>query len=536
MLKRVIHSKYIYLSIFILSVAYFSVGLNFDINLYDEGVGLIGAERLSGGQLPYHDFWTIYTPLNYYFLAGFSFVSGYSIILTRILSLLIAVLTVMILHKIIRLANDNQAKLWSGIMLIIVAGYSLFFARGMGIALMLSAASIYFLVRLMGHQSKKKMLFGFLSGLLCGFTILTRIDTGFFLFSSILLTFLTLRIFNKYTEYEPGFNYIKLLFIVLTGVLSAVLPLFVYFASVMDLRLIYDQIIQAPLSVYSAYRKLPRLHIWDVIRATDLKNAFNIFWFGIYSLFTGSIAIVIIEKVWRNRKTSVIHSNRILTALPLIIFAVLLLAQTIVRPDYEHFIPTWLFALTAMLAYLDYNNIKPQARNFSIVFLLMFASYFLIVKYSHYRKSCSDSYSSISSIPRANGIIINNDWKRDLESAVNYIRNNSGTNEKIFVANDRHDRGYRCDVMFYYLSERLPGTKYHELHPGVVSKKVVQTEILNELINNNVRCIVRVMGINSNKEPNLSSESSGVFLLDNFINSNYHIVQDFGMYRILIKN
>ena len=87
--------------------------------------------------------------------------------------------------------------------------------------------------------------------------------------------------------------------------------------------------------------------------------------------------------------------------------------------------------------------------------------------------------------------------------------------------------------MFYFLSERLPATKYHELHSGVVTTEEVQSEIISELKKNNTKYIVRFTEVSIYNEPNLSCVSSGIFLLDNYISSNFNIVEVFGDYQIL---
>ena len=40
------------------------------VGTYDEGLVLVGADRVLRGDMPYRDFWTLYGPGSYYLLAG----------------------------------------------------------------------------------------------------------------------------------------------------------------------------------------------------------------------------------------------------------------------------------------------------------------------------------------------------------------------------------------------------------------------------------------------------------------------------------
>ena len=61
-------------------------------------------------------------------------------------------------------------------------------------------------------------------------------------------------------------------------------------------------------------------------------------------------------------------------------------------------------------------------------------------------------------------------------------------------------------------------------------------EGIKELEKNNVKYIVRFNGIEKFTELNLSCVSSGVFLLDSYIQSKYFVEKTFGEYEILKRN
>jgi hypothetical protein len=137
-------------------------------------------------------------------------------------------------------------------------------------------------------------------------------------------------------------------------------------------------------------------------------------------------------------------------------------------------------------------------------------------------------------INRAQGFYDNSGIAKSLTLAVQYIQDNTGQNEKIFVGNLRHDKVVNSDVMFYFFSQRHSATKYYELHPGLANTQKIQKAIIGDLIKAKVRYIVLWSGSKlKTDEPNESSKSSGVLDLDNFIQRNYKIEKDFSSYLIL---
>ncbi len=52
--------------VFLASLAALFIGMNPALNLYDEGLVLVGAERVFNGEVPYRDFWTMYGPGQFY--------------------------------------------------------------------------------------------------------------------------------------------------------------------------------------------------------------------------------------------------------------------------------------------------------------------------------------------------------------------------------------------------------------------------------------------------------------------------------------
>jgi hypothetical protein len=104
---------------------------------------------------------------------------------------------------------------------------------------------------------------------------------------------------------------------------------------------------------------------------------------------------------------------------------------------------------------------------------------------------------------------------------------------KPFVGLNRHDKILWNDVLLYFLSERPSAIKWHEFDPGVQTTIEIQTKIVGELQSRQPRYIVLSSESEGVEEPNESSRSSGVTILDQFIHANYHAVAAFGPITIL---
>jgi hypothetical protein len=105
--------------------------------------------------------------------------------------------------------------------------------------------------------------------------------------------------------------------------------------------------------------------------------------------------------------------------------------------------------------------------------------------------------------------------------------------DTVYIGLTRHDRVFANDVMLYFISERDSPTRYQELHPGLVNTEPVQREMIADLEKHAPKLIVLTNMFEGANEPNDSSLSSGVHLLDDYIRDHYHLATTAGSYRFL---
>src|SRR4051812_4396531 len=65
-----------------------NLGFHLGLNRIDEGFSAYGAQRILNGEIPYKDFWTIYLPAHYYFLALVFKIFGTTLWVERVWSIL----------------------------------------------------------------------------------------------------------------------------------------------------------------------------------------------------------------------------------------------------------------------------------------------------------------------------------------------------------------------------------------------------------------------------------------------------------------
>jgi hypothetical protein len=120
----------------------------------------------------------------------------------------------------------------------------------------------------------------------------------------------------------------------------------------------------------------------------------------------------------------------------------------------------------------------------------------------------------------------------DYARVANYLNAHSRRNERILVALDRHDKVFKNAPALYFAAGRQPGTHWAQFDPGLQTRPDIQAAIVHDLVRNSVRWVVRDGSFDQVEEPNGSAQSSGVRLLDSYLDQNYRPVASSGMVSI----
>ena len=120
------------------------------------------------------------------------------------------------------------------------------------------------------------------------------------------------------------------------------------------------------------------------------------------------------------------------------------------------------------------------------------------------------------------------------DMVIEYVREHVPPDAPLFSALPSHGRALGNDVTLYFLSRRRPSTYWYTFNPGVTTTAPVQSRIARDLERSGTPLVV-VWRVPFPVEPNASSRSSGVHILDAYLAANYRAARDIGQYRVLTR-
>jgi hypothetical protein len=136
-------------------------------------------------------------------------------------------------------------------------------------------------------------------------------------------------------------------------------------------------------------------------------------------------------------------------------------------------------------------------------------------------------------LPAADGVRARAPRALALERAAGFIRERVPPGDPIYVATKRSDLITSGNPLLYVLADRPNATRYDIAAPGVVTSAPVQREIVGDLRRKRPLVVRWIAPITAEPEPNRAGRSSGVTILDEFIEREYRQVAKLGYYVML---
>lgn len=525
---------------------YLFPGCNDGYSIYDEGIAIYGAERVFHGQVPYRDFWTMYAPGQYYLLALLFKLFGMSLMVERVASALIAAALCTFIYAIVRSFTGRAIAVMCVMIAAVWMGGLKMFGSPMPTALMLALGSALTFVSFISTQHRSYLI---ISGLLAGAAALFRHDIGVYtLTAEVVMTAVSAMASRSRTSpgaEKKGGNLIRPVVLLAGGFALIVIPAAAYLLSRVPLADIYADLIWFPSTVYPHVRRLPFPLLWAncptdtparFVRALiSPSNPSFPFYIPIAVYLIGVVYFVRIivtrkRQEWSSRQKGTIF---------FLVLGLFYFLQAIVRCDIHHFIPTFLPAIVVsglLIFELLNQSGRGRPRLSGWIALLVVTVSALSVqrtalfhRFNLIRETVTGETHCRIPFERAAGIRVDGDCSAYAD-LIGYLRKAVPQGEKIYVGNSRHDRIAKNDILLYFLADRESAVRYHELHPGLATTEAVQREIIAALESEQVQYVV--LAEFSGDEPNGSSKSSGVHVLDNYLRDNYGIAKSFGNYSV----
>ncbi len=573
-LLTLFNTKTILISSFLIfNLCFIYSNYNIGYNIYDDGIAAFGASRVLHGEMPYRDFWTCYAPGNFYLEALLFRAFGENLLVQRVYGGVVVFLFPLIVWFLTKKVMKWQYALAVAALIALSFGFC-----GPVYGMAFTTAGLFYLLSVNviigpGFVIRKNNLF--VAGILAGCTILFKHEFGL---AAAIATI-------AYLFIEDPKNGLSRNKIYILGMICFVLPAGLYFMWNVPIKELLDQFVRFPLEIFPDFRRLP-------------FPAFNISFdaFPFYYPVLVFILTVVVQsrKALRDRlknisstdkislmfmalgmmlflesKTRADNAHMFLTVAVCVILSVFLSASALEEPDIFLQCAAVLILIanvTLGISFLKYGAEGFYRPFFNVpIFILFITALIMAVRVSWQGKKsipyiwivpavlvvvtlCAFNIKTSSLLPtfgtpegfcgslfpQAKGIVVPFGAEKNMYLTVNYLESQTPKTQKLFIGSMRHDILSVNNVLIYFFAGYNCATRYHELHPGVVTTLEAQSEIIRELQQQkDTKIVLKENPLIS--EPNESSVSSGVRVLDEFIRQNYDVECPFGPYYILIE-
>jgi hypothetical protein len=507
---------------------------------YDEGFAIFDAVRVIDGDIPYRDFWLLYPPGQTYMLAGVFSLSGTTALSARIYDTLIRLAIVIAIYLAIRETTSQGWALAASAVATLLISAARYYAYAVWPAL----ASVFFsIVCLLVYikSNKARWLIG--AGILAGLAAVFRWDIGLYVAISAGAGIFLAQ--AQHLEFSGPQKPVRMLgaairpVAIFSGTAALiVLPCYGIFAITGDFGELWAQIF-AFVAVLGPTRSVAIPSLIPPMPSDSANGFINtylllVYWMQFYVPILIFVAIAA-RYGWQIFKRRFVLDIPQTANITLMCLGITFFAQALSRYDFIHVVPSTIvaFLLAVPLVGELISGLRSRATRLAVGLISgLFAAFYLAIPIGMlaFIVNATSPLGCYSQLARAGCIDVDDNQ----EKAVQYIREHTPDGEIIFVGNQRHDLILANDIAFYFLADRPSGTKYSEMHTGAIRTRSVQEEIIQNLEAVDVQWVILVE-MPESQEPNLSSVSSGVTILDEYIDANYSSVITFGGYEILKK-
>jgi hypothetical protein len=496
------------------------------LDVYDEGIRVHGAQRVYAGDVPYRDFYAIYGPATFYWTAGLFKIFGVQLLVFRLSLILFNALAATAIFAFCRKMNVGTpgALLAYVIFLLPRSQYSYdLLACDPSVPLILWAG-----VLLVDGTSRRAAV---LPGLLLGFAALFRQDFGTYgtvaALAACALRERTGLVSDRVRQILAEAGWL-VLGVTLTGGLGYGM------LALQDWRALLTNLVTYPARVtFYRRRHYSLLAIWWEFRAISWTFSRSTL-LQLFRLAVGAMPILLavagLPLVIASLVRRFIPTGKRAGFAFLIFLVPGFVVYGMGRSDWPHLFPLYTLAvplLTVLVHWFWKGFLKhvsaPRAYRWGAAAACALA----VLVWA----GGMHDYLNAAPLPfeRTHGIVSDGD---DYDWLVDTVKDLSSETGSIFVAGERHDRVFINAMMVYFLSRRPSAVYFEQFDPGLTTTGQAQAKIISDLEQNRVETVF-VWRNKLPNEPNLSSTSSGVKLLDSYLTDSYEQVKSGKLYSIL---
>jgi hypothetical protein len=526
-------------SVFAVSVAFLLLTMNRYINVYDEGLILEGASRVAAGAVPHRDFHAIYGPAQFYILAGLFKLLGPSVIVERLWDTFVrAGIAATAFLLIGRAASLRDGAVAGGLALLWLAAVQTY-GFPMFPALLCAMIAVALLVPLL--EGRNSDLAAFLGGVSLGSTVLFRYDVGLYAFAAISCAVLIQVYAQAGSVASRCSRFIRLCAPCWAGLALVCAPVAVLYAADDVLGGFAYDIVYYPSHFYAKMRGLPFPNLSDIVSSREK--------IGIYLPFVlWAWGAMVLTSRHAGADEKEIKIQRLLRLL--VIMSMFFYLKGVVRVSAIHvtlsIIPALLvgalclrWAFRATLTPLAGVVVALGVAFLSLTVITGLRQPFAIgadnLRWAFgYDPGRATLAENISCRPAAGfERLACFQTETDRVDAISYIAANSRPSDAIFEGVPHHDKIFVNDMLIYFATGLRPATKWYHFDPGLQTSADIQAYMVAELSAAKPRFVVIDSTWANAREPNGSSQSSGVRILDDFIAAHYHFIRRFGTIDVL---
>lgn len=535
---KILYGNKLFLSCFVLILSFlyaFPIG-NKIWHAYDEGWILVNADLISEGSIPNRDFRVLRPPGQFYILSLLFKVFGKSLMIGRtytiVIHALICLIVFLITSKLCRLRYAFYSWFICTVSLVPRLGAM---PCPVWSAMFLALLS---LMTLLFYIKRRSYFWLIITGCLVSLVFLFRHDIGIYTLLSESITVFFLSV----STYSPKdlFSLSKLkkillesiLFLIPTTIVSA--AFIYYFTKHSALNDMFYQLFYFPLKIYPQTRSIPFPKFCFnpnmLFHQSMYFMTVNQLYIPIFILF--AMFFLFIVRMFRQRR--LLREDFILLALSLT--GLFYLNFIRVRTGIMHLVPILpvfliLFGFLISRIYeAVYFYRHKYLRKAILIVIFIFMGSFVIKNVDNYTKHTlrKPLQGKIKLVEFELGnVYIPEQDAYSVKEVVSFVRSNTANSEKIFIGNTSHVETQGNDVIIYFLSQRLPATKYHMFEPGVTDQAEIQKEMI-ESIEREVNLIVLV----DVPMPKQIKAREITCPLDNYIKREFILIKNIGRYYI----